>query len=200
MNAFPHWTDRSKPIEPAAIEACTVTPVAAGPGALARELSKRIPEYHFRRILCRGGWYRLGGVLNARGEHISEDLEAWAEAALGQCGDDFDALLELCASQKLVATRRVGRTHYFVAQLGERPEDYLQLEIEDLQETHSHALGGLDPAPTQIDELVDPHLPRDHTGQPVGLPYYTFRRLTHVGDLLARIRDQQPEPQAIHGW
>jgi hypothetical protein len=197
MNALPTWTDRNKALEPAITEVCTVVPVSAGPGALARELGKRIPEYSFRRILCRGGWYRLGGVLSASGERISDDLEAWAETTLDSLGGDMDVFCEEYADQKLVATRRVGRTHYFVAQLGDQASDYLQLEIEDLQETHSHILFAQTPAPSQVEELVDPDHTHHHS-QPVGLPYYTLRRLIHVGDLLARIRDQQPEPQAIH--
>ena len=36
MNALPTWTDRTKALEPAITEVCTIVPVSAGPGALAR--------------------------------------------------------------------------------------------------------------------------------------------------------------------
>lgn len=197
MNAVSSWTERAKTIEPAIVEVCTLVPVSAGPGALAKELSKHVPDLQFRRILCRGGWYRLGGVLTPDGTRVSEDLEGWAEMALDSCDGDFDILREEYGDKGLIATRRVGRTHYFIAQTGDKPGDFLQLEIEDLQETHSHKLFDQSPAPSQLEELVDPELGHHH-GQPVGLPYYSFRRLTHIGDLLARMRQQQPEALPIH--
>ncbi len=47
------------------------------------------------------------------------------------------------------------------------------------------------------DELIDPQLPA-HSGRPLGLPYYTFRRISHVGAFLARMRVQHPEQAPIH--
>lgn len=197
MNANPSWTERAKALEASVVEVSTLVPVSAGPGILAKELARHLPELHFRRTLCRGGWYRLGGVLAADGSRISDDLESWAEMTLAACDGDFDALRDEYAGTGLIATRRVGRTHYFVAPTGEKSADFLQLEIEDLQETQAHTLFAQTPAPTAIDELIDPDLGH-HNGQPVGLPYYTFRRLTHIGDLLARLRQQTPEAQPIH--
>jgi hypothetical protein len=197
MNANPSWTERAKALEPAIVEVCTLIPVSAGPGALTKELARHLPELHFRRTLCRGGWYRLGGVLAADGTRVSDDLQSWVEMALDACDGDFEILREEYADKGLIATRRVGRTHYFIAQTGDKPGDFLQLEIEDLQETQAHKLFAQTPAPTQLEELVDPNLGH-HNGQPIGLPCYTFRRLTHVGDLLARIRQQKPEAQPIH--
>lgn len=197
MNANPNWTERTKALEASVVEVCTLVPVSAGPGMLAKELARHLPELHFRRTLCRGGWYRLGGVLTPDGSRISDDLESWAEMTLASCGGDFDTLREEYAEKGLIATRRVGRTHYFVAPTGETSTDFLQLEIEDLQETKAHILFSQTPPPTAIDELIDPDLGH-HNGQPVGLPYYTFRRLTHIGDLLARLRQQTPEVHPIH--
>ena len=191
MNANPSWTERAKALEASVVEVSTLVPVSAGPGILAKELARHLPELHFRRTLCRGGWYRLGGVLAADGSRISDDLESWAEMTLAACDGDFDALRDEYAGTGLIATRRVGRTHYFVAPTGEKSADFLQLEIEDLQETQAHTLFAQTPAPTAIDELIDPDLGH-HNGQPVGLPYYTFRRLTHIGDLLARLRQADP--------
>lgn len=197
MNANPSWTERAKALEPSVVEVCTLVPVSAGPGILAKELARHLPELHFRRTLCRGGWYRLGGVLATDGTRVSDDLEAWAEMALVACDGDFEALRDDYADKGLVATRRVGRTHYFVAQTGDNSIDFLQLEIEDLQETQAHTLFAPTSSPSAVDELIDPDLGH-HNGQPVGLPFYVFRRLTHIGDLLGRMRQQTPEPQPIH--
>jgi hypothetical protein len=197
MNANPSWTERCKSLEAAIVEACTRGAVAAGPGMLAKELSKLLPDVHFRRTLCRGGWYRLGGVVAADNSRVSDDLEAWAEAALAGVDGDVAALAEDFAGSGLKATRLVGRTHYFVARTGDKPEDFLQLEVEDLQETLSHELFDRSPAPTQLEDIVDCHQ-SGQIGNPIGLPFYALRRLNHVGDLLARIRGQQPTPQGIH--
>ena len=197
MNAIPNWTERCKSLEAATVEACTRVSVAAGPGVLAKELSKLSPELHFRRTLCRGGWYRLGGVLAPDGSRVSDDLEGWAEQMLDSEHGDMGALLEEYGDSGLNATRLVGRTHYFVAQAGDGPADFLQLEIEDLQEAISHSIFGRSPAPTQLEDLVDSHQ-GGQTGNPVGLPFYAFRRLVHVGELLGRIRAQQPTPQGIN--
>lgn len=193
----PPWTERCKALEPALIEACAITPVAAGPNALIKELARQIPDLPFRRTLCRGGWYRLGGVVAEDGSRVSDDLEAWVEQALANHDGDFQALHETYVGSGLRATRRVGRTHYFVSGTGSQPGDFIQLEIEDLQETLSHTLFEEEHVATQVEDLVD-HRQSEFNDQPVGLPSYAFRRITAISEFLAKARAQQPEPQAIH--
>ena len=202
MKDIAAWSEYCKTISPSIIEACTVAPVSGGPGALGKELARTIPDWNFRHVLCRGGWYRLGGVIAADGSQVADDLERWAEAALDERGGDFAALAEDFAGQGLHATRLVGRTHYLVAPAGDGHTDFLQLEIEDLQELKGHALFADDQLPTSLEELVDPRQSR--AGQPVGLPHYAFRRLSHVGAFLERIRHQNSEPapaqRMIEDW
>ena len=102
-----------------------------------------------------------------------------------------EAWIDDLEATPLYATRLVGSTHYLVAPAGENPADFLQLEIEELQEVRSHRLGEGDPA--SLNELVDPAAlpPRPH---PLGLPVYRFRRLLHVGATLLRMAAQSPEP------
>ncbi len=197
MNSPATWTEQCKALAEPIIEACTVAPVASGPGVLTKEIGRRLPQVSFRQVLCRGGWYRLGGVVDADGKAVAENLEAWAESGLGEFDDDLCLLLDKHAGSGLWATRLVGRTHYFVAPVGRGAADYLQLEVEDLQESWSHPLFDRDPAPTSLEEFVDPRLPKENL-KPLGLPRYVFRRLTHVGDTLARMRTQALEPQPIH--
>lgn len=197
MHAATAWSEACKAMTGPVIEACTVASVPAGPGALARELGKRLPGQAFRQVLCRGGWYRLGGVVDAKGARVAPNLEAWAAAQLEARDGDIAALLEDYAGSGLRATHRSGRTHYLVAPAGTGPGDFLQLEIEDLQETLAHPLFDREPPPESLDELVDAQTD-PAAAAPVGLPWYSFRRLTHIGDLLARMRTQSLEPQPIH--
>jgi hypothetical protein len=198
MNAISTWPERCKALFADITEACTLTAVAAGPAALTRELARRIPDAPFREVLSRGGWYRLGRVLDAQGAEVAANLEDWATEELDERGGDMSLLLDDYAGQKLTATRYNGRTHYLVAGVGSGPADFLQLEVEDLQETEFHPLFDQSPTPTSLEELVDPRLPADNLLRPLGLPRYKFRRLTHVGDTLARMRLQSLEPQPIH--
>ena len=191
-----HWDDLARQ----AAELCVRVSAAAGPGALARELARVAPQLAFREVLGRGGWYRLGGVVDASGQHVADDLEKWAEAELAARNDDLGALCDDYAGSGLTATRLTGRTHYLVAGTGPAAADFIQIEIEELQEMSCHALFDADTPPGSIEELVDP---RDgercaRRGVPLGAPFLALRRLTPVADLLARMRAQKPEPQPIH--
>jgi hypothetical protein len=180
-------------------ELCVRVPASAGPGALARELAKTAPQLAFREVLVRGGWYRLGGVVDASGKHVAEDLEKWAEAELAARDDDIGVLCDDYADSGLAATRLNGRTHYLVAATGPTAADFIQLEIEELQEVACHALFDVEHLPGNIEELVDPRGDDACVGRaPLGVPFLALRRLTPVADLLARLRAQKPEPQPIH--
>lgn len=198
MNTSMTWPERCKALAADITEACTLTSVASGPAALTREIARRIPELPFREVLARGGWYRLGRVLDPGGREISSNLEDWATEELADRGGDVGQLLDDYFGQQLLATRFNGRTHYLVASAGPGAADFLQLEVEDLQETEFHDLFGQSLTPTTLEELVDPRLPADHALKPIGLPRYAYRRVLHVGDTLARMRTQALEAQPIH--
>lgn len=197
MKEIVAWSEYCKTLSPILIEALVRAPVSAGPGALVKELARAAPDWHFRHAFCRGGWYRLGGVVDESGGKVSPNLEAWAEAALEERDGDLALLADDLADRKLHATRLVGRTHYLVAPAGDGPADFLQLEVEDLQEVRGHRLFPEGNPPASLEDLVDP---RDPGGQPqpLGLPYYAFRRLTHVGAFLQRMLAQSPEPAPVH--
>jgi hypothetical protein len=179
-------------------EMCVRVPVSAGPAAMARELAGVSPRHAFRQVLSRGGWYRLGGVVDAAGNPVAGDLERWAEAELSSHGDDFQALADAHADSGLRATRLSGKTHYWVAATGGGAANFVQLEIEELQETLCHALFDGDQVPGSIEELIDRREACAGAPSPVGIPFYTLRRVTDVADFLARMRAQKPEPQPVH--
>ena len=189
------WSEYCKSLSPAVVETCVNVPVSNGPGALVKALGQALPDWKFRHTLSRGGWYRLGGIVDANGQRVSDNLESWVEAALDERDGDFGKLIDDFAEQTLYATRLVGQTHYLVAASGEETDDFLQLEIEDLQEMRVHRLFANDPG--TLEELIDPRGSASNP-QPLGLPFYTFRRLQHIGAFLKRMLAQKPEPAAVH--
>lgn len=197
MNAPTAWAEQCRIMSDTIVEACAVTPVSGGPGALTRELGRRMPAWRFREVLVRGGWYRLGAVLDDSGQVIDASLEDWANAELDAHGGDLAAWVEDMAGRTLHATRLAGRTHYLVASTGPGADEFLQLEIEDLQELRTPLRFDTEQVPASLDQLLDPRA-GDNEGVPLGLPFYRFRRLLHVGDTLHRMRTQSLDPHPIH--
>ena len=186
-------------LDRAVAEMCVRVPVSAGAAGLARELARIAPELSFRDVLTRGGWYRLGGVVDPEGVHRADDLAQWAEAELASHDDDLAALVDDYTDSGLRATKLIGKTHYLVASTGSHAVDFMQIEIEELQEVVSHTLFGGE-APGSLEELFDPQ--RTEAGraasQPLGLPFYVLRRITRVNEFLDRMAVQKPEPQIVH--
>ena len=182
-------------------EMCVRLPVSVGSSGLARELSTVLspiaPDVAFRDVLTRGGWYRLGGVIGNDGRRVADDLTAWCESELASHGDDMHALYDTHAGTGLRATRLIGRTHYLVAATGVSAGDFVQVEIEELQETVSHVLfeGHV---PGSLEELFEAPEALPLPDEAVSLPFFSLRRITDVADLLKRIAAQKPEPQNIH--
>ncbi|MGF1644918.1 MAG: hypothetical protein ACFCUJ_14875 [Thiotrichales bacterium] len=145
-----------------------------------------VPSCEFRFALTRGGWYRPGGVIAPDGRRVADDLEAWAEAELDISDGDIDRFLERFGGAGLLATRLAGRTHYFVAEIGPAPEDFLQLEVEELQEVVDRELVSADCPPCDLEELIDPLTPSKIAAQLVAPSRYRFRRLTDVRHAVAR--------------
>jgi hypothetical protein len=127
------WTEYCKSLAPAIVETCTKVQVSSGPNALVKALHNELPEWKFRHAMSRGGWYRLGGILDGNGQRVSDSLESWVEDAIDERDGDIARLVDDFAGQTLYATRLVGQTHYLVASAGVDSDDFLQLEIEDLR-------------------------------------------------------------------
>ena len=180
-------------------EACVRVPVTAGIAGLTREIALFAPQYCFRNVLTRGGWYRLGGVIDEFGDRVADDIVRWAEHELAERDGDLHALIDAIAPNQLKATRLTGQTHYLVAPTGSNAADFVQIEIEELQEVVSHILFAGEEAGS-LDEAIDPST---RAGEPpalapIGAPFFTLRRITSISDLMQRIAVQRPELQNIH--
>jgi hypothetical protein len=145
----------------------------------------------FRYALNRSGWYRPGGVIKADGTRITDNLESWAKAELKSCGGDMHELVDRYLDEGLLVTRHSGRTHYFVAAYGPAPSDFLQLEVEELQEVVDRTLLNADALPEDIQELIEPLHPEALDAQVVGAPRYRFRRLIDMRQTIARVSSSE---------
>lgn len=185
----------------AAAELCVRLPVSVGAAGLAQALSSltvaQARDLAFRDVLSRGGWYRLGGVFAGDGTRIADDLTRWGEAELARFDDDLHAFHDAYADQGLTATRLVGRTHYLVAVTGPGTGDFIQVEVEELQETASHALFDAH-VPASLEELFGAPVATPPLNTPLSLPFFSYRRSVDIAGLMASIARQKPEAQPVH--
>lgn len=152
------------------------------------EIANRIrPGCTFRYALNRGGWYRPGAVIAADGTRIAASLETWAKDELKVCGGDMQELVERHTDSGLLVTRHSGCTHYFVAPYGPAPADFLQLEVEELQEVLDRELIDVDTPPEDMQELLEPLKPSVLDPQAVGAPRYQFRRMIDMRQTMAKV-------------
>ena len=158
---------------------------------LCDELNKLMPALTFNLAATRGNWHRLGGVVDADYAPVNRNIVRWAEQA---ADGDVDRLISEYVDKGWFATRLAGRTHYLVASCGDAPDAFVQIEIESLQEVLDRPLVERDWFPENLEEFLDPlDYPR-LAPEPLGRPYYQFRRITPVEALL---NDAYKENQAL---
>lgn len=172
---------------------CAATPVADDHAGLLQKLTSLYPHLAFEHVLTRGGWYRIGGIIAADGERISHSLRDWLEQ---QAHGDLAQLMDDYADAGYIATSLQGRTHYFVAHTGERAEDFIQLEIEELQEVQDHLLFDPGLAADDLEELVDPLDVEKLEAKPRGAAFYAFRRFTDISQFIHAMDDASGKKSA----
>lgn len=161
--------------------ACAGADANQGLDSLLSGINACLPEMEFQPVMTRSGWYRLGGVIDADYERVSDNIRQWLEQ---EAEDDLETFVEDQRSRGLIATRLQGQTHYLTAEIGESPEDYIQLEVEELQEVTDRVLLPYDWMPDDLEELLDPLKREQLVAEPVGPPRYIFRRIQAVSELL----------------
>ncbi len=148
--------------------------------SLLSALGKLYPRIAFSVSRTLEGWYRIGGVVTASGERVTDDLVHWAYR---EGENDFSGLLDYCRKAGLFATRIDGKVHYIVAPVGHRAQDFVQIEVEETQERLDRPLCG-DRVPLDIEDFVDPLAKEVRQDRPLGPPRYKLKRLTPVADML----------------
>jgi hypothetical protein len=170
-------------------EACATSHPVDGEQGLLDHLKRLCPELEFRRALMRGGWHRPGGVVDLDKQRVAESLREWAER---ESGGDVATLMDKVNGRQLFATCLAGKTHYFVASTGPHAADFVQLEVEELQEVLDHYLNDPDWLPDSLEEFIDPlDYPRLEP-EPVGMPRFVFRRLLPVAGLVETLQHDNP--------
>lgn len=167
------------------------------------EALRRATGLEFAPRVSRGGWYRPGRIVDAAGHTLADDALAWLEHAWRDSGEDLAAFCARHAATGPTVTLLQGTSHYLVAPYGDGPSEYLQLEIEAVQEVASHAVGRGRLAEESAEGLLarpaDAPPPR-----PLGLPRYHLRRLVDVADFVARIPSAVDKPASVrrflHDW
>lgn len=161
--------------------ACMESNPESGHTSLLQQLHDRVPDLSFEPVLTRSGWYRIGGLVAEDGSRITDNLATWAER---ESGGDVSALYNKYEHEPLFATRLNGKTHYLVAQTGVRAQDFIQLEVEELQEVINRPLFEADTIPDSIEEIIDPVEYTRLDEKPVSGPRYLFRRVIPIADYL----------------
>jgi hypothetical protein len=178
-------------------DACATLPEGADLGALIAAIQAVLPGIEVRHVLTRGGWHRLGGVVDLDGRRIARHIAEWAEA---EAEGDIENLLFKLSKRRYFATRLNGQAHYLVAQTGPAAADFIQIEVEELQEVLDHCITDPDWFPDSIDEFVDPlDFPRLEP-EPVGPPRLLFRRLVRIGDLVRSPDASQRVRRFLEDW
>jgi hypothetical protein len=163
---------------------CSEVTDAAGHAALCEKINNLMPELNFVHVATRGNWHRLGGVVDGDYQPVSNNIARWAEE---QSGGDVDKLFAEYGGKGYFVTRLAGKTHYFCASCGARPEAFIQIEIEELQEVIDRPLIEKDWYPECLEEFIDPlDYPR-LAPEPLGAAYFQFRRITPVERLMKEV-------------
>jgi hypothetical protein len=159
--------------------------------SLSKEINQLMPNLDFTHVITRGNWYRLGGVVDSEYRPITQSIAQWADLT---SGGNVDQLITEYLDAGYFATRLAGKTHYFTAPYGDAPEQFVQLEIEELMEVLDRPLVERDWFPESLEEFLDPlDYPRLEP-EPMGKAYLQFRRITPIEGLL---KEAAKENQAM---
>ncbi len=180
---------------------CSFTRVSKDHTQLLKNLSQALPDLAFAVALTRGGWHRVGGLLDLDGNRVSDHLIEWIEQ---NSDSDITSLYATYAEAGYVVTHVHGKTHYLVARTGEVPQDFIQLEIEELQELTDHLLFTEGEMPDDVDDLIEPGKVTPVKQEAVGETRYAFRRMTSIADYLQRMSEKKGKMSAtqrfIEDW
>jgi len=169
------------PLQERIAKACNRELTSVSPAAILARLQEQVPELELRHAMTRTGWHRLGGVVDADHRPVARHIDVWAQQ---ESGGDLERLLDKCAATGGFVTRLEGRTHYVTALTGKRARDYIQIEVEQVQEVIERPLRTPDWTPEDLEDFIDPlDCPR-LAPEPMAPPRLLFRRLVRVADLI----------------
>lgn len=148
--------------------------------SLSSKIQTELSDYPVRLARTGHEWYRIGGVVDRNGKRVSNDLIEWAERTFLECGQNLQTLIDFALEQKLIATRQIGRTLYFVIETGSNAEDFILLEIDKTQEISDRFLINEASLPEDLEEIIDPLNPAMIEIYNLGPSRYQYRRKTDI--------------------
>ena len=177
-------------------EICSVAVPMDDHSVLLENIQQQLPDKSFQLSLSRGGWYRVGAVVNAAGESVADKLEDWIDdEAL-----ELSELVEKYADSAYKVTRLNGTTHYFTATTGTDPDQFIQLEVEEITEVVDRNLIEADYYPETLEEFVEPDdFPRLSPVETIKR-YYIFRRVTDIQDFIERMNKDSEFELPMQRW
>lgn len=166
---------------------CKQTLPTADEQLLLSKLQQLSPDYpqHLARIGSE--WYRLGGIVDVSGKRIANDLIEWTERTFRECGQNLHTFIDYALEQHLIATRITGNTLYVVVQTGSKAEQFIQIEIDKIQEVSDRFLVDEQNLPEDLEEFIDPLSPKPIQPFAIGTARYQYRRKTDVAIFMAEM-------------
>jgi len=113
--------------------------------SLLTALQERIPDFAFRLIAVRDGFYSQPGIIDRDGNRVSNSLDVWIDNELAEANGDANKVWIRHKHEGLIKTAWVGEMLYLTAPSGPEADDYLQLEIMCEQEMTVQTLFNSDP-------------------------------------------------------
>lgn len=167
---------------------------------LAR-INKPVNSLQFRHVLSRSGWHRPGGIVTLDGRYVCRNIRTWVEQ---ESAGEVSTIYEKYADESWLATRLLGMTHYFVVATGQAAADFIQLEIEELQEVLTRPLFDSDWYPESLEEFIEPYDFTEMEPEPVTNARYLFRRVMPVAQTLEELTAEgmgsQTMKRFMHDW
>jgi hypothetical protein len=159
---------------------CQVNPID-GYTKLEEALQSAFGDVGLKWVITRGGWHRLGGVVDGEYAPIAPNLRKWTEEV---AGGNVDELIYSYRDSGYFITHLAGKSHYFTLPTGDRPEQFIQIEVEELQEVIERPLIDHGWFPDGLEEFLDPLDYPYLEPEPVTPPYYRFRRMIEMDKML----------------
>jgi hypothetical protein len=160
-------------------------------------LQAKAPELKLRYGMVRAGWHRLGGIVDGNRRPVADQLADWAQA---RSGGDLEVLMSECARVGGFVTRLEGRTHYLTAVTGDRAQDFIQIEIEQLQEVIDRPLWDPEWMPDDLEDFIDPLDVERLDPEPLGQPRLVLRRVLNVADFHDSEDAGRDLKRFLHDW
>jgi hypothetical protein len=171
---------------------------------LTAKLQSLNPDYPLRLARIGDEWYRLGGIVDMKGNRIANDLIEWTERTYIECGKNLQTLIDHARDMKLIATRQTGNTLHFVAQIGQKAEQFIQIDIDKAHEISDRLLVSEQSPPEDLEEFIDPLEPDCLEEFTVGAARYSYRRKTDVSIFMNEINshhlNEHPVQRFMDDW